>query len=215
MRDSASFSSLRGRVLGAVVLPRGVAGDVPPLADASRRRGRRPWRRPCGRPWRPRVVGLRVLAAERLPARRRRHDVLLVLRQPVEDRLRHHQRLEHEPVGLPAPVVRRFDTSSRRNEIRLVEEVMPASSRRSASPRRFRSTASTAPRRRPPSASGPSRASRRAPSGPWRLPARRRLGAAGHAAGLPDPGHHHDALVGQELGQLLADRRPSSSVPCS
>ena len=65
------------------------------------------------------VVVLRAFAAERFQvAADRKDDVLLVLGQLVEDRLRHHQRLQHEPVGR---------ASSRRNEIRLVEEVIPAS----------------------------------------------------------------------------------------
>ncbi|MFK4408282.1 hypothetical protein ABH991_005316 [Bradyrhizobium ottawaense] len=33
-----------------------------------------------------------------------------------------------------------------------------------------------------------------------------RLGAAGDSAGLPDPGEQDDALVGEEVGQRLADR---------
>ena len=121
--------------------------------------------------------------------------------------LRHHQRLEHEPVAtcrgrwsapstLP-PGGTRSGWSTRS---------APRPSRRSASPRRFRSTAATAP-------TAPASFSIMSIS---RLPPRtfmplassgvdERLAARRHAAGLPDPAHDHDALVGEDLVSILAD----------
>ena len=97
----------------------------------------------CRRPWRPR--------ARTSPVGADGHDQgLLVLGQLVEDLLGHQQRLEHEPVRAAAARGQRLETSSSRNEIRLVDDVMPRPSRRSASPRRSRWMAASAPRRRHP-----------------------------------------------------------------
>src|SRR5260221_7741933 len=56
-------------------------------------------------------------AAERFQlAADREDDILLVLGQTIEDRLRHHQRLQHEPVGGAGAGSQRFGDLLLRSE---------------------------------------------------------------------------------------------------
>ena len=115
---------------------------------------------------------------------------------------------------LPRPVVRLLATSSRRNEIRLVDDVVQRRRRRSASPHRVRSMASTAWWRRPPGASCPSRGCRRGSSCPWRLPERRSGCRGCDAAGLPDPGQDETFLLRSNASNFLPTGEVFQAAPC-
>ena len=207
--SDASFSRLAdGRGFRAVVLPRGIAGDVAPFADGCRVKladlgaGLVVDLRNFG------IVVLRALPAEGFQLRaERQNDVLMIFRQAVENRLRHHQRLQHEPVGGFRARGQRFRDflEPERNQAGGGGDagVAGAGLHRGVDfVRRHRQHGRT--RGLQHHVHFPRAAANLEPLGVFRGDNGPRT--AGDAAGLPDPAQDDDALVGEEVGERLADR---------
>ena len=153
------------------------------------------------------IVVLRTRLAEGFEVSAdRANDVLLVLRQLVEARFRHQQRLQHEPVG-----------GARARGQRLCDLLQ--TERDQAGGRSNSGIAGAALHRRIEFV-GRYRKHRCARGQQHHVHLARtaanlealgvfrsddRPGTAGDATGLPDPAQQDDALVGQEIGQRLAD----------